>query len=386
MALRDGFDINVPESLQKMLDLEKRINDIFHQPYIEQIERAIEFESPLARLQETYQGEALRALEAANTAYNERALSETLREVQDLREQELSALEQALAYEPAVFMAKIPEDVLAINAELSDMGYFLQTAESLDKIVSTREYELNDQLASWLEAIDFSYIPSVLQEVQIAQAFQLDLDRYRRFFAQEMYDARWFPFIGWTAPIKLTSRLNKILLHTRKSKNRIKQIDKAVFDYFTPSRIKDIKRSWRNSDFSEPVKGIMLQALKAYLNKEYACVSITLSSLWQTMIYEKASNREWRSDGETVSKFSALVERNRFGKLFDSFFKEFIMMKCHGPQEAPKDIPTRNGNQHGLHSAMPTWKAALNAIILTDFLVYLIPLEKESVMTVQNAG
>lgn len=78
MALQDGFDISVPESLQKMLDLEKRINDIFHQPYIEQIEQAIGFEPPLARLQEIYQGEALCALEAANTAYNEGALSEAL--------------------------------------------------------------------------------------------------------------------------------------------------------------------------------------------------------------------------------------------------------------------------------------------------------------------
>ena len=51
------------------------------------------------------------------------------------------------------------------------------------------------------------------------------------------------------------------------------------------------------------------------------------------------------------------------------FFEQFIAYHCDCQEQAKVDVPGRNAVAHGWFVGYPTRKAALNAILFTDFLL-----------------
>jgi hypothetical protein len=55
------------------------------------------------------------------------------------------------------------------------------------------------------------------------------------------------------------------------------------------------------------------------------------------------------------------------------------MYNCNSSAETILDVPGRNSAAHSFYESYPTRKAALNAILFTDFLLNLEPLEEENI-------
>ena len=121
----------------------------------------------------------------------------------------------------------------------------------------------------------------------------------------------------------------------------------------------------------------MRQAVQAYYRKEYAITVVMLSTMWEGIIYEKAHDARGKNGKRTKNNFEKLIEQNDFDALFQSFFDEYIMYDCRSTEQVIDDVPGRNSSAHSWYNKYPSKKAALNAILFTDFLLKLEPITNE---------
>lgn len=216
----------------------------------------------------------------------------------------------------------------------------------------------------WISGLDFS---AFYFEHEASQ----DFHDVNEFYMKSMCEARWFPYVGWVTDVKLFDDLLDILYSSRGvSKRAVKRIDNTIMAYYTDREVRKIGDSWKKCKTGKVTKRIMQQAVGAYLRKEYAITSICLSTLWQNLIYEKCGNSSsGRNDKQTKEYYAELIEQNGYSEIFKSYFERFIMYPCYGKESVIPDVPGRNGNAHGWYSSYPKKKAALNAILLTDFIL-----------------
>ena len=66
-----------------------------------------------------------------------------------------------------------------------------------------------------------------------------------------------------------------ILNSTRKSKNRVKKIDKLIFGYYSKTKIEELRKGWRDKNIPNHIVRMMQQAVQAYHRKEYA-ITVTM--------------------------------------------------------------------------------------------------------------
>ena len=78
---------------------------------------------------------------------------------------------------------------------------------------------------------------------------------------------------------------------------------------------------------------------------------------------------------KTRENLRTLIEKNKFDEIFSSFCNEFIFYDCNAVKEVKPDVPGRHGIAHCWYNTYPSRKMALNAILFTDFLLELKPLE-----------
>lgn len=196
-----------------------------------------------------------------------------------------------------------------------------------------------------------------------------------------MYECKWFPYAGWAADITMTAEISDILATSRgASKRREKRIDKVILDYYDKNEIKFIKRIWRESDLEPHIKRILGQALEAHLRGEYALCISSLATMWEGLIYIKANNatmqdRHRQRMAITKKELEDLIEANDYDKIFSDYFNTFIVSQCNKVDDVVDGVPNRHGVSHSWYHSYPSKKASLNAILLTDFIIGLEPLE-----------
>lgn len=235
---------------------------------------------------------------------------------------------------------------------------------------------IKSPIVEWLQSFDFTPILTALEGLKIDEEHLKWLDELNEKYLNAMYECKWFPYAGWMASIDLLADVSDILATSRgSSKRREKRIDKAILDYYTPAEIRKIKRSWNNSDLEKHIKKALGQTLEAFLRKEYALVIPFLATMWEGLIKSKLSEKK-RSGKELKEDFSELVDENGFEKVFSDFYNEMIIKTCYSIEDVVEGVPNRHGVAHSWYIKYPTRKAALNAILLTDFLVKLKPKEK----------
>lgn len=227
----------------------------------------------------------------------------------------------------------------------------------------------------WIQSLDFSPLFESLQAFSIPE---IKPDKIEKIYLFEMYDAHWFPGSILCADIKLTFNVIDIVGSTRKNKNRVKRIDRAIFGYYTRTTIEKMKMEWRRLDLPEHLMRILHQAVQAYHRKEYAITVIVLSTQWEGIIYRKAHDNGRKSSKKTKKYFSTLTSQNNYLEIFKSYYDDFIMYDCNSLEETIADVPGRHSAAHSFYETYPTRKAALNAILFTDFLLKLKPLEEEN--------
>ena len=234
---------------------------------------------------------------------------------------------------------------------------------------------ITSRLGKWLQTIDFSPLTSILENIRAA-GFDHDYREVNDVFLKAMFDAKWFPYAGWIASFRIVDEMLEILNTSRASKNRIKRIDRLIFSYYDKDEIDNFKRRWRKMGLPSYMIRILVQAVQAYHRREYALTVSALSTLWEGIIQEKVNDYSYRVSRKTRENLTKLIEENEFDKIFSSFCEEFIFYDCRKVEEVKPDVPGRHGIAHCWYNTYPNKKMALNAILFTDFLLRLKPLEK----------
>ena len=229
-------------------------------------------------------------------------------------------------------------------------------------------------LGKWLQTVDFSPLVSILENIQNI-GFDFDYKEVNEIFLKAMFDARWFPYAGWIADFRIVDAMLEIINTSRVSKNRVNRIDRLIFSYYDKEEINNFKRRWRQMNLPPYMTRILVQSVQAYHRREYALTVSALSTLWEGIIQKKVNDNSYRISRRTRENLGKLIEENEFDKIFASFCDEFIFYNCTMPDEVKSDVPGRHGIAHCWYDTYPNRKMALNAILFTDFLLELKPIE-----------
>lgn len=233
----------------------------------------------------------------------------------------------------------------------------------------------HDSLANkWFQSFDYSPFFESLRELSIPG---INPEKIKKIYFREMYDAHWFPEAILYADMRLTIDIIKIIGGTRKSKNRVKKIDGAIYEYYKKHELENIKKEWSKLGLSECLMRILRQTVNAYYRKEYAVTVIVLSTQWEDIICKKAHDNGRKTTKTTKKYFSKLLARNGYTMIFKSYYDDYIMYNCNSSKDTIVDVPGRHSAAHGFYASYPTRKAALNAILFTHFLLKLEPLEED---------
>ena len=236
-------------------------------------------------------------------------------------------------------------------------------------------HSITSHLGTWLQTVDFSPLARILENIR-AIGFDFDYKEINEIFLKAMFDAKWFPYAGWIADYTMVDEILEILDTSRASKNRIKRIDRLIFSYYNKDEINNLKSGWKQMNLPSYMIRILAQSVQAYHRREYALTVSALSTLWEGIIQEKAKDDSYRVSKKTRENLKKLIEENEFDRIFSSFCEEFIFYDCKKAEEVKPDVPGRHGIAHCWYNTYPNRKVALNAILFTDFLLRLKPLDK----------
>lgn len=238
--------------------------------------------------------------------------------------------------------------------------------------------EITSNIGKWLQEIDFSPLTTILENIN-SFGFELKYEDFNEVYLKTMFDAKWFPYVDVISDFRVLGEVIDILETSRVSNNRIKRIDRLIFSYYNKEELSNIKRRWRQKELPSYMTRILIQSIQAYNRREYALTLSALTTLWDGIIHEKVNDKTYRISRKTRENLSKLIEKNEFDKIYSSFCNEFIFYDCNRPEDVKPDVPGRHGIVHSWYNAYPNRKMALNAILFTDFLIRLEPLEKEEV-------
>lgn len=153
------------------------------------------------------------------------------------------------------------------------------------------------------------------------------------------------------------------------------EIDNKIEAFFTEDDIERIKSGWVDSGLEDVITRISGEAVNAYLRGEYALTINALAPMWGGLIHKKLNITNRQKPKLTNEQFGELISHNNYEKIFFDYYTDFIVSQCEGVYDIVEGIPNRHGIAHGWYKNYPTKKAALNAILLTDFIIGLEPKE-----------
>lgn len=285
---------------------------------------------------------------------------------------------QASLWEQVRINSGMEKTIQLLNSNVSRLF-----ADSLKSVAKNFGAALSQGISSpaleWIRSIDVTPMRTILETLRLDEDI---VKRYREFndaYLLAMYECKWFPYAGWVADFSLTSEVFNILSTSRGvSARREKRMDKAILSYYTPQEVKDIKRSWKNSDLEPYIKKMLGQAIDAHLRGEFILTIACLSTLWEGLIHRRLGITGRYGQKKTKEDFAKLIEENNFKPIFADFYDNLIVSQCDTPEDMIDGVPNRNGVSHSKHKKYPNRKASLNAILLTDFIIRLEPMESPS--------
>lgn len=389
----------IPDSMRKSIELSEKLKDSIA-PIVEQQEKLqrivdaaaipkVVVPSPALDAFKGIQDQGLAQIMKENMpAYQgiaesvtvAKSLIETSPTIETIRNSGLLQTVGELAMKSAIPSYQFESPVLAAFEKLSN-NVVTNLAAGLTALVTSpvmqEIHAISSNLGKWLQTVDFSPLIDILENIKDS-GFDYDYKEVNEVFLKAMFDARWFPYAGWIADFRIVDEMLEILDTSRVSKNRIKRIDKLIFSYYDKEEINNLKRGWRQKNLPSYMIRILVQSVQAYHRREYALTVSALSTLWEGIIQEKVKDDTYRISKRTRENLTKLIEENEFDKIFSSFCEEFIFYDCRKAEEVKPDVPGRHGIAHCWYDTYPNRKTALNAILFTDFLLGLKPLEAES--------
>ena len=374
------FDPNDPltDELKKSLEISRKLTDSI-QPFLKEQERIAALTRPLGEIAamnsgltaamkfETPAVEALKsaslALEAARYTPPVIDIPKSIVEPIGLAAIKMSALHiDTSVYQIASSMSQALSNSIAASMQ-----------GVLDNFSSALITAIESPFVKWLNSVDFSPLTRIWENWNFDPSLSERYDELNEIHLRAMYDAKWFPYAGWIADIELFAEVNDILSTSRgMSKRCEKRIDKAILSYYTKAEIKRIKKQWKASDLEPHIKKALGQTLEAYLRKEYALVIPFLATMWEGIIKSKTEENTKKPKED----FKKLVDENGYDEVFSDFYNNMIIGTCYSIDDVVEGVPNRHGVAHSWYLKYPSQKAALNAILLTDFVINLKPKKK----------
>lgn len=354
-------------------------------PIVEQQERLKEITRPFTEVSEHYKA-MVEPLNVCTPAYERLAgLQKSIADMQmnssivalDAISESMKAT--ALRLAPLYSEIQTSKLIEAVSNSLAS-----SIAVSVQNIVPNFSSVLLEAMQSpfldWIKSFDFSPWTRIFENLQFPD-LGVHKDELDEIYLRAMYDAKWFPYAGWQADAKLFAEVTDILNSSRgMSKRCEKRIDKAILSYYTKSEIKRIKRDWNASELDSYVKKALGQTLEAYLRGEYALVIPFLATIWEGIIKSKTAEVTKKPKED----FKKLVDENGFDDVFSDFYNNLIIATCYSKDDVIEGVPNRHGVAHSWYVKYPTKKAALNAILLTDFIIKLEPIQKNENTIIQT--
>lgn len=379
---------NLTESLRKSIEFQNRVQEGFR-PILEQQARIHQLTAPLLN--------SLPTSNLAVSAWNglvhmtESPAVQLIRENSMLMQNATASLYKFI--QPFRLDNSIWEQFHTNTAAVLD-SYRVAVSGNLTTSLCASLAVVNAQIATspalqWIHSIDFSPWINMLRNLHNGDDF---LKRYRKLHDScltALYECKWFPYASWSADLRLTREIYHVLSISRgASKRREKRVNKLILGYYTPQRIKEIKRTWNDSDLEPYIKKILRQALEAHLRGEYALSIACLSTMWEGLIHHKLHITGRYSQKKTGRDFTELIKENDLQPVFGEFYEKLIVCDCNTVDEVVEGIPNRNGVSHSKYKKYPNKKASLNAILIADFIIHLEPkqeTEEQSNGQIENA-
>ena len=195
-------------------------------------------------------------------------------------------------------------------------------------------------------------------------------DRYRAACVKALYNAGWCPFIYDDSPYSAVMGLNEILIHTKPdSKSRKAKIDRLVFNYFDNGYINWLMQNWMDDSTPVGLKRTLRHVLESYMKKDYGIPVVVLSTLWEGLIKDIDKLQDKPGAKKLKDSVHGLVTKNEYPEALAEFYDNLVMYHCEKQEDVKEDAPGRHFAAHGLwYKNYPTKKAALNAILFTEFL------------------
>lgn len=255
-----------------------------------------------------------------------------------------------------------------INADLFESFRRITESYKFDEC-----FRIQNPIQEMLKGMSLNSLEGLLKKLygfDFSEQFK-QINQLKEIVILECYDAKWFPHALWVKESTLLIDFFDLIETTKKSNNRVKKMDRIIFAYFSKDRIESLKKEWRRLGIPEHKMRMMHQAVQAYHRKEYALTVVMLSTLWEGIIYDKADDSSRKNGKQTKKNFQKLVSQSEYNEMLQSFFDEYIMYECRSEDDVKEDVPGRNSSAHSYFRKYPSRKAALNAIIFTDFLLAL---------------
>lgn len=372
------FEADEPtiKSIKLNTGVSDKLADCIH-PIVEQQERLNEITRPLKEVSDQYRDMVSRIalppsgykrLSNLQTSIAEMKLNTT-----PIAIDAISDSLKSMSHRLAPLYSEIPTTKLieaVSNTLTSSIAVSMQNI--IPNFSSVLLEAIQSPLLDWIKSFDFSPWTRILENWHFPD-LEVHKDELDEIYLRAMYDAKWFPYAGWQADAKLFVEVSDILNSSRgMSKRCEKRIDKAILSYYTKSEIKRIKREWNASELDSYVKKALGQTLEAYLRGEYALVIPFLATIWEGTIKSKTTEVTKKPKED----FKKLVDENGFDDVFSDFYNNLIIATCYSKDDVIEGVPNRHGVAHSWYVKYPTKKAALNAILLTDFIIKLEPTHK----------
>ena len=286
----------------------------------------------------------------------------------------------------ASMIPKIPPHLVSCgikaNALIPDnkfvMANIMPTINIAPSIIATAQITFN-ALQPYLQ------LSESLQHIfEIQNITQNSLNSYIKQHHAFLFSENWFPGIGMydDSDWLLYRDISTIVATSKEggSKRCSLRLNKLIFNYFSKAKIRKMEKIWQKSDIDEHQKKILKQAIRAYKRKEYALAICSMVPMWEYILRMKSrQNRiSYKKQKEILN---SLIKENFLRGINYDFFTNNVWADCNSEKDVNTDIPGRHAFVHGWFKEYPSKKSALNALIITDFLINLAPSRNTNVST-----
>lgn len=265
-----------------------------------------------------------------------------------------------------------------LNAMKSETAEIISqfAVSALQGMVNAGAKLAKSAFVEWLSNVDASPIISALNE--FVPKLKHSYEEINSAVLKSLHETRWFPYASWAEDDIVLCEVIETIQKNPSVDIKTKNIDRIMFTYYSKEKIESMRVSWKALGLPKHTLKILNEAVRAYHRREHALTVLSLVSFWEGIIAEKVhKENERRNTQKTNENLKELLDANNLDEVFNSYCKDYIFYNCNSKEEYKDDVPGRHSYAHSWFTSYPNRKAALNAILFTDFLFKLdeIPIE-----------